>query len=106
ADEVADCVLFAVTRPPHVNIDEIVIKALAQSSGARIVRVGSQPGARISPPGVCPLLCTVARQMTLTILEGTTFCICDDRGDVGEETSGFFARDHRLLFMRRLRAPR
>jgi NADP-dependent 3-hydroxy acid dehydrogenase YdfG len=37
-DEVADCVLFALTRPPHVNVDEIVIKALAQSSGARIVR--------------------------------------------------------------------
>jgi NADP-dependent 3-hydroxy acid dehydrogenase YdfG len=37
-DDVADCVLFAVTRPPHVNVDEIVIKALQQSSGARIVR--------------------------------------------------------------------
>ena len=37
-DEIADCVLFALTRPPHVNIDEIVIKALAQSSGARIIR--------------------------------------------------------------------
>jgi 3-hydroxy acid dehydrogenase/malonic semialdehyde reductase len=37
-DEVADCVLFALTRPAHVNIDEIVVKALAQSSGARIVR--------------------------------------------------------------------
>ena len=28
-DEVADCVLFALTRPLHVNVDEIVIKALA-----------------------------------------------------------------------------
>ena len=37
-DEVADCVLFALTRPLHLNIDEIVIKALAQSSGARVVR--------------------------------------------------------------------
>jgi 3-hydroxy acid dehydrogenase/malonic semialdehyde reductase len=37
-EDVAECVLFAVTRPPHVNIDEIVVKALAQSSGARIVR--------------------------------------------------------------------
>jgi NADP-dependent 3-hydroxy acid dehydrogenase YdfG len=37
-DEVADCVMFALTRPPHVNIDEIVVKALAQSSGARVVR--------------------------------------------------------------------
>jgi NADP-dependent 3-hydroxy acid dehydrogenase YdfG len=39
-DDVADCVLFAVTRPLHVNVDEIVLKALAQSSGARIHRRG------------------------------------------------------------------
>ena len=38
AEEVADCVLFALTRPAHVNLDEIVIKAIAQSSGARVVR--------------------------------------------------------------------
>jgi 3-hydroxy acid dehydrogenase / malonic semialdehyde reductase len=37
-DDIAECILFAVTRPPHVNVDEIVVKALAQSSGARIVR--------------------------------------------------------------------
>jgi NADP-dependent 3-hydroxy acid dehydrogenase YdfG len=37
-EDVAECVLFAVTRPPHMNIDEIVIKALAQSSGGRIHR--------------------------------------------------------------------
>jgi 3-hydroxy acid dehydrogenase / malonic semialdehyde reductase len=37
-DEVADCVMFALSRPLHVNLDEIVIKALAQSSGARVVR--------------------------------------------------------------------
>lgn len=37
-EEIADCVMFALTRPPHVNVDEIVVKALAQSSGARIVR--------------------------------------------------------------------
>ena len=36
--EVADCILFALTAPPHVNVDELVVKALAQSSGARIVR--------------------------------------------------------------------
>jgi NADP-dependent 3-hydroxy acid dehydrogenase YdfG len=36
--DVAACVVFAVTRPPHVNVDEIVVKALAQTSGARILR--------------------------------------------------------------------
>ncbi len=38
ADDIAQCVMFALTRPLHVNVDEIVIKALAQSSGARIYR--------------------------------------------------------------------
>jgi 3-hydroxy acid dehydrogenase / malonic semialdehyde reductase len=38
AEDIADCVLFAVTRPQHLNVDEIVLKALAQSSGGRIVR--------------------------------------------------------------------
>ncbi len=37
-EDVADCVLFAVTRPANVNVDEIVVTALAQSSGARILR--------------------------------------------------------------------
>ncbi len=37
-DDIADCILFALTRPPHVNVDELVVKALAQSSGARIMR--------------------------------------------------------------------
>ena len=37
-EDVTDCVIFVLTRPPHVNIDEIVVKALAQSTPARIVR--------------------------------------------------------------------
>jgi 3-hydroxy acid dehydrogenase/malonic semialdehyde reductase len=37
-EDIAECVLFAVTRPPHMNVDEIVVKALAQSSGGRILR--------------------------------------------------------------------
>ena len=37
-EDVAECVLFAVTRPPHVNVDELVVKALAQSTPIRIVR--------------------------------------------------------------------
>ncbi len=40
--------------------------------------------------------------MALTILEGSTFCICDDLGDVGAETSGFFAEDMRFLSVLRL----
>lgn len=38
AEDVADCVLFALTRPWHVNVDEIVVKARNQSSGGRILR--------------------------------------------------------------------
>jgi 3-hydroxy acid dehydrogenase/malonic semialdehyde reductase len=37
-EDVADCVVFALTRPQNVNVDEIVVTALAQSSGARILR--------------------------------------------------------------------
>jgi 3-hydroxy acid dehydrogenase/malonic semialdehyde reductase len=37
-EDIAECVLFAVTRPHRVNIDELVVKALAQSSGGRILR--------------------------------------------------------------------
>jgi 3-hydroxy acid dehydrogenase/malonic semialdehyde reductase len=37
-EDVAECVIFVLTRPPHVNIDEIVVKALAQSTPVRIVR--------------------------------------------------------------------
>jgi glycogen debranching enzyme len=40
--------------------------------------------------------------MALTILEGATFCICDERGDVGDETSGFFTDDTRFLAVLRL----
>jgi 3-hydroxy acid dehydrogenase/malonic semialdehyde reductase len=39
--DIADCIVFVVTRPSHVNIDELVVKALAQSSGGRILRTKS-----------------------------------------------------------------
>ena len=38
-DDIAACIVFALTRPAHVNVDELVVKALAQSSGGRIIRV-------------------------------------------------------------------
>jgi len=38
AEDVADCIMFALTRPPNVNVDEIVVLALAQTSGANILR--------------------------------------------------------------------
>jgi 3-hydroxy acid dehydrogenase/malonic semialdehyde reductase len=38
ADDVAECVLFAVTRPQHVVVDELVVMSIDQSSGARVHR--------------------------------------------------------------------
>src|SRR5438093_5589555 len=41
AEDIADCVMWALTRPLHVNVDEIVVKARNQSSGGRILRTPS-----------------------------------------------------------------
>ena len=41
-EDIAECILFVLTRPLHVNIDELVVKALAQSSPVRITRARSQ----------------------------------------------------------------
>ena len=38
AEDVADCVLYAVTRPLHVVVDELVLMSIDLSSGARIHR--------------------------------------------------------------------
>ena len=38
ADDVADCIAFAVTRPAHVNIDLLVVKPLAQAAPHKVVR--------------------------------------------------------------------
>jgi 3-hydroxy acid dehydrogenase / malonic semialdehyde reductase len=38
AEDICDCVMWALTRPWHVNVDEIVVKARNQSSGARVFR--------------------------------------------------------------------
>jgi 3-hydroxy acid dehydrogenase / malonic semialdehyde reductase len=37
-EDIAECIVFVVTRPSRVNIDELVVKALSQSSPVRIVR--------------------------------------------------------------------
>lgn len=38
ADDVAEVIAFAATRPPHVNLDQIVVKPRAQHSGTRAHR--------------------------------------------------------------------
>ena len=40
--------------------------------------------------------------MSFRILEGSNFCICDERGDIGDEMSGLFAHDTRFLSLLRL----
>ena len=40
-EDVADCIVFALTRPPNVNVDEILVTALAQTTGANILRDSS-----------------------------------------------------------------
>jgi 3-hydroxy acid dehydrogenase / malonic semialdehyde reductase len=38
AEDVADCVLYAVTRPLHVVVDELVVMSIDQSNGFRVHR--------------------------------------------------------------------
>jgi NADP-dependent 3-hydroxy acid dehydrogenase YdfG len=40
SNDIADCIVWAVTRPAHVNIDEIVVRPLAQASATQIARDG------------------------------------------------------------------
>ncbi len=38
ADDIADCITFAVTRPPRVDIDEMVIRPVAQAASFMVTR--------------------------------------------------------------------
>jgi NADP-dependent 3-hydroxy acid dehydrogenase YdfG len=38
ADDVADCIAFAISRPPHVNIDLIVVKPTDQAASGKVHR--------------------------------------------------------------------
>ena len=38
AEDVADAILYAATRPPHVNVDEVLVMATAQAGATRVHR--------------------------------------------------------------------
>jgi NADP-dependent 3-hydroxy acid dehydrogenase YdfG len=38
AEDIADCVAWCVTRPPHVDIDLLVVKPLAQAAQHKVDR--------------------------------------------------------------------
>jgi NADP-dependent 3-hydroxy acid dehydrogenase YdfG len=38
AGDIADCIVWAATRPSHVNIDQIVVKPRAQASATEVHR--------------------------------------------------------------------
>lgn len=43
AEDVADCVVWAVTRPAHVDVDEIVVRPRDQATATRVHRVELTP---------------------------------------------------------------
>lgn len=39
AEDIADCIAWCATRPPHVNIDQLVVRPLAQAAQHKVHRV-------------------------------------------------------------------
>ncbi|WAH44700.1 SDR family NAD(P)-dependent oxidoreductase [Alicyclobacillus fastidiosus] len=40
SEDVADCIVFAATRPAHVNIDNMILKSIDQAAAKRFARKG------------------------------------------------------------------
>jgi NADP-dependent 3-hydroxy acid dehydrogenase YdfG len=38
ADDIADCIAWVVTRPPHVNIDEMIVRPISQATSTMVHR--------------------------------------------------------------------
>src|SRR5579864_7750170 len=45
-EDVADCVVWAATRPSHVNIDEIVVRPRDQATAHHVHRLAQEPSGR------------------------------------------------------------
>ena len=85
-----------LTRRGHRRLHPLRADPPAARERRRDRRQGARPvERRPHPAGPVGLV-------ALTILEGSTFCICDERGDIGEQTGGFFAEDTRFLSLFRL----
>lgn len=40
AEDVADCIVWTVTRPRHVNVDLLVVRPVAQAAQHKVAREG------------------------------------------------------------------